>query len=114
MTAQELQLLVSIVAGAITIATVFVGLVVNAWRSGRAHEAQKAVMKAEVQNVTGKLDTGFALLNNRVDHLQALTRQSLEEGARRMQRHSATLSELKAKTDDNAEELAELRGQLGG
>jgi hypothetical protein len=31
-----------------------------------------------------------------------------------MQRHSATLSELKAKTDDNAEELAELRGQLGG
>lgn len=111
--AQEVQLVVSIGGGVLTAVVVIAGLFINAWRSGRAHEAQKAEMRAEVASINGTMTVGFATVNGRIDHLQEITRQSLNEGTRRMERHSENITGVRKQVSDTATELAKVKGQLG-
>jgi hypothetical protein len=113
MTAAQLQMGVSIAGGVVTIIVVVAGLFVNAWRSGRAHEGQKAEMRAEVASIKGTVNMGFATVNARIDNLQDMTRQSLNEGTRRMERHSQNITDLRNQVGDTAEDLAQVKGQLG-
>jgi hypothetical protein len=42
-----------------------------------------------------------------------MTRQSLNEGTRRMERHSQNITDLRNQVGDTAEDLAQVKGQLG-
>lgn len=118
--AQVLQLTVTISTGVVSFIAIVIGWIIALRRSAAAHADQKAEMRAEVSSISVKVDAlaadtkhGFSRAEQQLTNVRDLTRQSLDEGTRRMNKQSENIRDLKLGQAAMAQDLASVKGQLG-